>query len=206
MKINTNTWNKIRYTVYTPGYDRVARYLEASRKKSIESLTLKPGDRLLIVGAGTGLDLEFLPAHIEITATDITPAMVAKIKERNKILQRNVIAQVMDGQALTFDDQTFDEVILHLILAVIPNPVACIEEAERVLKPGGQMVVYDKFVKKNRPVSFYRRLLNPLTNLLFSDITRNFEDLVAHTRLQIISEEDADLKGSFRRIKLIKPL
>ena len=67
MKINTNAWNRIRYTLYTPGYDLIARIFENSRRKSIESLQVIAGEKVLIIGAGTGLDLEFLPNDCEIT-------------------------------------------------------------------------------------------------------------------------------------------
>ena len=126
MRINTNTWNKIRYTLYTPGYDLIARHFKDSRKKSINSLGVKSGDKVLIIGAGTGLDLEFLPKDCLIIATDITPSMIDRIKKRNKILSRNVQAMVMDGQSLGFSDNSFDFIILHLILAVIPDSIACI--------------------------------------------------------------------------------
>ncbi|MBP1673828.1 MAG: SAM-dependent methyltransferase [Bacteroidetes bacterium] len=204
MKINTNTWNKIRYTLYTPGYDLIAGYFKASRTKSIDSLDLKPSDKVLIIGAGTGLDLEIIQTDCDIIATDITPSMIARIKKRNIKLKRNVDAIVMDGQALIYDDNSFDKIILHLILAVIPNPVACIKEAERVLKPGGYMVVFDKFVRKDTKVSFIRRFANILTNLIFSDITRDFESIVSKTGLKIISDIDADFKGNFRLIKMTK--
>lgn len=204
MKINTNTWNKIRYTLYTPGYDSIAGYFRESRTKSIDSLDLKPSDKVLIVGAGTGLDLESIQTDCDIIATDITPSMIARIKKRNIKLKRNVDAIVMDGQALRYDDNSFDKIILHLILAVIPNPVACIKEAERVLKSGGYIVVFDKFVRKDTEVSFIRRFLNLLTNFIFSDITRDFESIVNKTGLMVISDIDADFNGNFRLIKMTK--
>lgn len=204
MKINTNTWNKIRYTLYTPGYDSIAGYFRESRTKSIDSLDLKPSDKVLIVGAGTGLDLEIIQTDCDIIATDITPSMIARIKKRNIKLKRNVDAIVMDGQALRYDDNSFDKIILHLILAVIPNPVACIKEAERVLKSGGYIVVFDKFVRKDTEVSFIRRFLNLLTNFIFSDITRDFESIVNKTGLMVISDIDADFNGNFRLIKMTK--
>jgi len=204
MKINTNSWNRIRYTLYTPGYDLIANYFRESRKKSIESLDIKTGEKVLIVGAGTGLDLEFLPLDCEIVATDITPSMIHRIEKRNVMLNRRVRGIVLDGQALGLEDNSFDAIILHLILAVIPDPVACIKEAERVLKNGGRIVVFDKFVPGNRKVSSRRRLLNVFANLLFTDITRDFESLLNKTRLTILSDEEADFKGNFRRIKLTK--
>jgi ubiquinone/menaquinone biosynthesis C-methylase UbiE len=204
MRINTNTWNKIRYTLYTPGYDLIARYFKDSRKKSIDSLDIKSGDKVLIIGAGTGLDLEFLPKDCEIIATDITPSMIDRIKKRNRILSRNVQAMVMDGQSLGFTDNSFDFVILHLILAVIPDPIACIKESERVLKFGGQVAVFDKFVRKDKKVTSIRRFANLFTNFLFTDITRDFESIVNKTGLTVLTDIDADFNGNFRLTKLTK--
>lgn len=204
MKINTNRWNKIRYTIYTPFYDVIGRLLNNSRKLSIESLGIRQGDKVLIVGAGTGLDLEFIHMDCHIVATDITPSMVQSIKKRNLKLNRNVQAIVMDGHSLDFADNSFDRIILHLILAVIPDPVACLRESERVLKPGGHIVVFDKFVQKGREASLLRKILNMATTLIASDISRDFEFLVSNTSLKVISDIDADFKGNFRRIKLVK--
>ncbi len=204
MKINTNNWNRIRYTLYTPGYDLVARVVEKSRKRSVDSLQVKPGDEVLIVGAGTGLDMEFLPDDCNITAIDLTPSMVERIKKRNQVLQLKVDAVVMDGQALAFGNESFDKIILHLILAVIPDPVACICEAARVLKRGGVVVVFDKFVPKGRSVSGRRRFFNFFTNLIASDITRDFETIVKNSGLTVLSDEPADWNGNFRLIRLTK--
>lgn len=204
MKVNTNSWNKFRYTLYTPIYDLMVCYFKQSRKNSIDALNVKTSDKLLIIGAGTGLDLEFLPNETEIIATDITPSMILCIKARNKLLNKNMQAIVMDGQSLSFDDNSFDIVVLHLILAVIPDPNLCIKEAERVLKPGGQIAVLDKFVPKNRQVSTLRKVINLFSNLFFTDITRNFESIVKNTKLTVITDKDAGFNGNFRIIRLKK--
>lgn len=204
MKINTNKWNRVRYTLYAPGYDLVGRIFAASRKKSISQLNSTSNDKILLIGAGTGLDLEFLPKNCEITATDITPAMIRKIDKKNRKLRLHLKAMVMDGQALEFPGDMFDAVILHLILAVIPDPVRCLQEAERVLKPGGKIVVFDKFVPANQKVSLTRRIFNPFTNLMFSDITRNFESMAKHTSLTVESDVPADFGGTFRIMLLTK--
>lgn len=201
--MNNNTWNKIRYTIYTPIYDGIAGIFKASRRKSIDALNIKEGDKVLIVGAGTGLDLEFLPSGCQVIATDITPSMVKKIENR-KI--KNVEAMVMDGHKLEFKDESFDKIILHLILAVIPDPIACIKECERVLKVGGQIAVFDKFVSAEQEVSVFRKGLNLISNFLFSDITRKIEEIVSHTQLKIISNTAADFNGNFRIILINKPI
>ncbi len=204
MIINTNTWNIIRYTLYSPGYDLIAGYFRGNRKRSVDSLDIKNGERVLIIGAGTGLDLKFFPKGCEIVATDITPVMVERIKMRSKKYGMKIQTMVMDGQNLKFEDNSFDKIILHLILAVMPDPVSCIKESERVLKPGGQITVFDKFLPKNRKISTRRRLANVFSDFFFSNITRDFESIVHNTHLSVISDTDAGFGGNMRLIKLIK--
>lgn len=111
----------------------------------------------------------------------------------------------MDGHCLRFEDNRFDKIILHLIVAVIPNPVLCLREAERVLKTGDKLAVFDKFLAPGKKLTRRRKWLNYLTNALFSDINRDFEALVESTNLKIVSDDAADFGGNFRIIILTKP-
>ena len=66
----------------------------------------------------------------------------------------------MDGHSLAVPRAAFDAVVLHLILAVIPDPVRCLREAARALRPGGRVVVFDKFVRGER-TPLVLRVLEP---------------------------------------------
>lgn len=202
--ISANTWNKIRYTIYSPFYDLIGRIFSQSRKLSISQLEIKENDKVLLIGCGTGLDLEFLPSNCHITSTDITPVMVERTKRRNQKLNLNLDAMVMDGQKLPFPDQIFDKIILHLILAVIPDPVACIREAERLVKPGGQITVFDKFLPKGQKISLKRKIINPIAVFLVTNINRSFENIISYTDLTIVSDTKADFGGILRIILLKK--
>ena len=205
MPYNSNRLNVIRYSLYAPTYSWSARVLEQSRKMSVETLGVQPGEKVLIVGAGTGNDLNYLPMGCKIVATDITPAMVKRIKKRNSKLNHQLETLVMDGQNLHFEKETFDKVILHLILTVIPNPAKALKETERLLKPGGRAMVFDKFIPQGKKASLIRRFFNLFTSFLFSSITLNFENILAHTRLKVVSDQKANLDGYFRIILLEKP-
>ena len=77
---------------------------------------------MLIVGAGTGLDLDFLPSNVHVTAIDVTPAMLKHLERRAAGTGRSVTARIMDARQLAFPDSSFDAVVMHLILAVMPEP------------------------------------------------------------------------------------
>lgn len=189
--IRTNTWNRIRYSVYAPLYDRIATLFNDSRRRSIDLLNLQAGDRVLLLGAGTGIDLEFLPAGVDVTAIDVTPAMVKRIQTRAEQLQLPVKAHVMDGQALDLPDRSFEAVVLHLILSVIPDPSACVAEAVRVLKPGGHVAVFDKFLPDNTEATITRRLANKVSAFFFSEINRQLAPIVATVPLELTHQESA---------------
>lgn len=54
MSVNTNRWNRLRYTLYAPFYDLIVRRLGRGRRRAIELLDVKPGERVLIDGCGGG--------------------------------------------------------------------------------------------------------------------------------------------------------
>lgn len=205
MPINNNFINKIRYTLYSPIYDGIVKMLHHTRSESIASLELQADSKILIVGGGTGLDLALLPKDVEITATDLTPSMVKRMQKRSKKLGLKSNILVMDGQHLDFSDNSFDVVILHLILAVIPDPIAALKEAERVLKKGGRIAILDKFLPANQEAGFLRIFLNQFTKFMFSDINRKMEVMILQTKLEVVADIPADFGGIFRRIILRKP-
>lgn len=201
--INTNAWNKIRYSLYRPVYDIIEGYFRKKRAVSIESLPMKSGDTVLILGAGTGLDLPFFPKDVNITAIDITPSMVKACEQKGAALGLNIKTEVMDGSNLTFENDSFDFVILHLILAVIPDPVGCISETERVLKPGGVCTIMDKFVSPGKKAGPIRKLINLFTVIVATSIDRDVDELIAQTELEKMKHEK--LSSIFWLIQAKKP-
>jgi phosphatidylethanolamine/phosphatidyl-N-methylethanolamine N-methyltransferase len=199
-------WNRLRYTVWAPVYDAVANAagFAAARRVSIERLRLVAGNRVLIVGAGTGLDLPHLPPNVDITAVDVTPAMLNRLQQRAASAHRVVTTRIMDARQLAFPDSTFDAVVLHLILAVMPQPEQGLREAVRVLKPGGRVAVFDKFLRDEERPSVKRRVLNAVAKPLFSDLNRRLGPLIAGTPLAIEHDEPVAFGGAYRIVTLIK--
>jgi len=200
-------WNRLRYTVWAPAYDAIVRAagFDAARRLSIDRLRLASGDRVLIVGAGTGLDLDFLPSNVDVTAIDVTPAMLKHLERRAAGTGQSVTARIMDARQLAFSDSSFNAVVMHLILAVMPEPERGVSEAVRVLKPGGRIAVFDKFLGDEERPSLKRRLLNALAKPLFSDLNRRLGPLIAGTPLVIEHDEPVALGGTYRVVTLTKP-
>jgi len=203
--VDWTRWNRWRYTALAPGYDAVVGALAKPRRRSIAGLELRPGARVLLVGAGTGLDLEYFPPGVRLTAIDLTPAMLDRLTRRAARLGLEVEVLVMNGERLEFPDGSFDAVVAHLILAVIPDPARALREMARVVKPGGRVAVFDKFLGDDAQASLARRAVNALARVVATDINRRLGPLVEASGLVLEWEEPLGLTGFFRLARLVKP-
>ncbi len=199
----SNRWHRIRYSLWAPVYDVWISRFNRKRRRSLGLLNLQPGERVLIIGAGTGVDLEFIGPGPNITAIDFTPAMLERLRWRAARRGLAVDARVMDGQALDFPDASFDAVILHFILAVIPDPIRCVRETARVLKPHGRAVVFDKLLPDGVQAPFYLELFNPIACFVSTELTRNLGAILDGSDLGVVHQESAGWKG-FTRIALVQ--
>nr|WP_298415945.1 class I SAM-dependent methyltransferase [uncultured Halomonas sp.] len=202
---NTTAWNRLRYNVYAPVYDLVAdRAFRAARRKALEAVDWSPGQRVLIVGAGTGLDLPYLPRDIELHGTDLSPAMITRFRARADELGFDFTTRTMDAEQLDYPDNHFDVVIMHLILAVMPDPTRGLSEAHRVLCGDGQLCVMDKFQPDSHRASWGRRTLNLATSAIATDITRQARPLLEGAGFRIERDEPVMMGTLFRALLACK--
>ncbi|HEX6829060.1 MAG TPA: class I SAM-dependent methyltransferase [Burkholderiales bacterium] len=194
---------KHSYTLIAPLYDAVVE--RASREPRAQSLRRLPGEsraRVLLNGIGTGLDLPHLPPGPTYYATDLTAAMLARARRRNPGIAIRFVQA--DSLALPFPDAVFDHAILHLILAVVPDPSRCLGETARTLKPGGSILILDKFLRPGQHAPL-RRALSRLTRHFATRLDVVFEDvLAAYPQLRVDSDLPVLAGGWFRSIRLVK--
>lgn len=188
------------YRRFAPLYDAVVAPLAAARRASLARLPQRPGLRVLLSGAGTGLDLPLLPPGSESVALDFTPAMLDRARRRGA--GGGVACIQGDSRRLPFADASFDAVVLHLILAVVGEPARVLAEAARVTRPGGLVLVLDKFLRPGARAPL-RRALTPLAARLATRLDVVFEDVLAQVpTLAVESDTAAAFAGWFRRIVL----
>lgn len=194
---------KHSYRFIAPLYDAgVAAATQGARKRSLELLPRHTSNRVLMCGVGTGLDMPYLPPCHSYTALDLTPAMLHRALRRAQGLSVQWV--LGDAMTLPFATHSFDHVVLHLILAVVPQPQLCLAEAARVLKPGGRVLLFDKFLRRGER-AWVRRSLSPLVGRLATRLDVVFEDVLQATSgLRVLSDEPAMAQGWFRLIELQK--
>ncbi len=198
-------WQRLRYDIWSGGYDWFVGIapVTAARRRSLELLALEPGEAVIVAGCGTGLDLPLLPPGIDVTGFDLSPRMVERARRRAASLGLAARLDVADAVRLPYPDASFDAAVLHLILAIVPDPVACLREVARVVRPGGRVAVLDKFVPGDtcRP-GLVRRALDVPSRLLFTHLTRCLDPLVAASPFAVACQEPSLLGGQFRLAQL----
>lgn len=192
---------RLSYTVLAPLYDFVAGpAFRAARRDSLAALPRDGGCSVLINGVGSGLDLPHLPHGHSYVGLDVTRAMLARCAGRVGAHAFNAVQG--DSLALPFRTASFDHAVMHLILAVVPDPIRALAEAARVVRPGGAVLILDKFLRRGQSAPL-RRLLHPLAARLVTRLDVVFEDVLSRVPgLRLISDEPAVTGGWFRRIRL----
>ena len=191
---------KHTYTLIAPFYDAALdRATRAARKHSLSALPAEPS-RVLLAGVGTGLDLPHLPRQHCYVGLDLTEAMLRRALPR--IPGIDFVPLRGDAQRLPLADGSFDAAVLHLILAVVPEPRLCLREIERVVRPGGSVLVFDKFLRRGQP-ALLRRLANPVLRRVATRLDVIFEEVLEHTPGLMVEHDQPALAGGwFRMIRL----
>jgi ubiquinone/menaquinone biosynthesis C-methylase UbiE len=193
------------YTVFAPIYDVfVAPFTTGMRQRSLATLRDGPHDEVLLVGVGSGLDVPLLPNGPRYTGLDLTPAMLARAHRKAIAYHLELQLDQGDARALPYPAAAFDVVVLHLILAVTPHPERVLIEAARVLRPGGRVLILDKFLRPGQRAPI-RRLVSPLLGLLATRTNVVLEQVLAQAPgLEMVSDQPALAGGWFRQVTLAK--
>jgi ubiquinone/menaquinone biosynthesis C-methylase UbiE len=199
----TNRRNRFVYRLWAPVYDAVLeRFFHPGRLAAFRLLGLRPGERLLLLGVGTGADLPLLPEGVEAVGIDLSPEMLQRARARLPLPGRKVTLLQGDAQQLLVEEAAFDAVALNLVLSVVPDASACLHAAALALKPGGRMVVFDKFLPDQVRLTVGRRLLNFFSTLFGTDVNRRFGEMSHGCGCVVIADEPSLLGGLYRVILL----
>ncbi len=145
---------KTAYRRYARIYDTLfGPVLQPGRKAVIEALELRPGDKVLEVGVGTGLSLPMYPHDVRVTGIDVSRDMLAKARARATAKElENVEALLeMDAEAMAFPDASFDKVVAMYVVSVVEDPARLLEELHRVCKPDGEIFLVNH-VRSDNPI------------------------------------------------------
>ncbi|MEU3020958.1 MULTISPECIES: class I SAM-dependent methyltransferase [unclassified Nocardiopsis] len=140
------------------GYDAGTRIEPSSVRRTRRLLCAGARGRTLEVAVGTGTNLRYYPPQVVLTGVDLSPAMLARTRERAAEQGRPIHLVEGDAQRLSFADRSFDTVLCALALCTIPDQERALAEMYRVLVPGGRLLLVDHIEYTRFPFRWRERM------------------------------------------------
>ena len=161
--------------------------------------------RILFLALGTGLDIEAFPAGQNITAIDISPKMLEQAQPRVESYQGSIEVQVMDVHAMSFADNSFDQVFTSCTFCSVPQPIEGLRALRRVLKPGGQLFMFEHTGSKVYPFKIMMDMMTQLSKRVGPEMNRNTVDNVAAAGFELREVNNLFL-DVVKTIKAVNPV
>jgi phosphatidylethanolamine/phosphatidyl-N-methylethanolamine N-methyltransferase len=194
-------------------YDKLAKVydiifgptLHPGRLKAIQRMDIQPGERVLEVGVGTGINLSLYPKHCTVTGIDFSGLMLEKARERaaRKGI-RNMRLLQMDAGDLKFADGSFDIVYAPYLISVVPDPVKVAQEMHRVCRAGGRVIFLNHFLSPNALLSRGERLISPYTIHIGFKADLDLAAFLAQANLQPVSIEKVNVPRLWSLVTCVK--
>jgi phosphatidylethanolamine/phosphatidyl-N-methylethanolamine N-methyltransferase len=151
------------YGAQSPVYDLLFHpFYGPGQAKAVRAMGLQPGQRVLEVGAGTGLSLAHYPKHVRLSGIDLSEAMLARARKKAEALGLDADFSIMDAQAMEFPDGSFDHVVAMHLSSVVPDPARMVAEMRRVCRKGGRLTLVNHVCSDALPTRLLRKGLRPL--------------------------------------------
>jgi ubiquinone/menaquinone biosynthesis C-methylase UbiE len=157
------------------------------------------GSMILEVGVGTGKNLPFHPDGARVVAVDLSPRMMQRAVERAGRARLKPDFVLADAQRLPFKDGRFDEMVSTFVFCSVPDPVAGLREARRIVREGGGINLLEHVRSANALLGWLMDQLNPIAvRLTGANINR---DTVANVKkAKIDTASVASLRLGFLRL------
>ncbi|MCG6552213.1 MAG: methyltransferase domain-containing protein [Candidatus Magnetominusculus sp. LBB02] len=200
-----NILKQLSFNTFIPFfYPMMMLPLRGWRRKSIALLSFNAGDRVIIPGVGSGYDLPHIPVGVTVDGIDISEVMLAIARNKNRHRKQEITLHIMDGENLDFPDNTFDKAILDLFLTCVYDPVRAFSEIVRVVKPGGEILIYDHLISVPKWAAPFMSVIDVVMKYNFCTVIRVFDDVIKGQPVTVAREIKGDPFGFIKGFLLRK--
>lgn len=189
---------KAKWDKASANFDLMAGYGPEKRWEPVKrALFSKMGEgRILFLAIGTGLDVPFFPPQRNITGIDISDGMIEKARPRVDAYDGEIELQQMDVHEMPFEEDSFDQVFTSCTFCSVPRPIDGLKALHRILKPGGELHMFEHTGSRYFPFSLMMNIMTPLSRRFGPEMNRTtvenvqaagFElDSVQHVYLDVV--------------------
>jgi len=172
---------KARWDRAAPTFDLMAGYGPEKRWAPYKrELFARMGHgRVLFLAIGTGLDIRFFPTGRKLVGIDISDKMLEVARPRLDAYEGEIEALAMDVHDMPFGDDEFDQVFTSCTFCSVPMPTKGLQALRRVLKPGGELHMFEHTGSRYYP---FRLMMDAMTPLLRARGTEMNRDTVANVQ------------------------
>ena len=136
--------------------------------------------KILFLAVGTGLDVPFFPEGRSIVGIDISDGMLEKARARTDLYQGELELKQMDVHEMPYGNGEFDQVFTSCTFCSVPDPIRGLEALRRVLKPGGELHMFEHTGSRYYPFRLMMNLMTPLSRRVGPEMNRpTVENVIA---------------------------
>ena len=166
------------------------------QKAIIKKMDCMESDNILEIGIGTGSSLQYYPKETKVVGIDISPDMLEVAKKRivkDNIQNKHIL--LMNGERLSFPDNSFDKVVGMYVVSVTQNPQILVEEMKRVCKNDGDIYIVNHFsTEQDNPfVKMFEKGLMPISKILGWKPYFPFDEFNAYANLDVLEMSKVNL-------------
>lgn len=156
------------YSFIAPLYDHIfQRFLSQGHHEIgnlLRNVRNKRAVKVLEVGVGSGLSLNYLPPSIDYKGIDINEKMLLRARDKAKMLgRRKIVLELMNAQKLAMKDNSYDLVLAASVITAVDSPLQTMKEMIRVTKKGGHIAVIANLRENDSVRSQFVKILDPIT-------------------------------------------
>lgn len=187
MKTMKTSWTSKCYDVWALFYDKTFGALVHKRHLAAMShLRTEEGDLVLDLGVGTGMTLPEYKHNITVVGADLSAGMLAKAmgKKQEHNLDHVTLIQA-NAMFPPLAEQAFDHIMIAHTISVVHEPNKLLLWAQKLVKPGGTIVLLNHFHAHNRLVAWFETITNPIFMKIGWKSDLKLEDCLKGTDLHV---------------------